>query len=198
MRSSLLTVAAAVSSAAHIFQRQPTIQLVNARRSAVPLPAIPQLPRLLRPPRLSAGEADDEIAALEAKLAEAKRAKEEAERARLREEAEVRRAAAELSGDLDEGFDFNTLSSRKKVAAVKAPPPPEFLSESWKEEEAGEGGGLGLVNLAGGAALVLGLIAFSQVPVGSNLDLATYGGGTVAVESPEQIRQRYGEVAGGE
>ena len=37
-----------------------------------------------------------------------------------------------------------------------------------------------------------------QVPVGSNLDLATYGGGTVAVESPEQIRQRYGEVAGDE
>lgn len=122
MRSSLLTVAAAVSSAAHIFQRQPTIQLVNARRSAVPLPAIPQLPRLLRPPRLSAGEADDEIAALEAKLAEAKRAKEEAERARLREEAEVRRAAAELSGDLDEGFDFNTLSSRKKVADPPLPP----------------------------------------------------------------------------
>ena len=122
MRSSLLTVAAAVSSAAHIFKRQPTIQLVNARRSVVPLPAIPQLPRLLRPPRLSGAEADEEIAALEAKLAEAKRAKEEAERARLREEAEARRATAERSGDLDEGFDFNTLSSRKKVADPPLPP----------------------------------------------------------------------------
>jgi hypothetical protein len=58
------------------------------------------------------------------------------------------------------------------------------LSEGWKEKEATESGGSGgLTGIIGAVALVLGLIAFSQVPIGQE-DLSKYS----AIKAPtEQI-----------
>jgi hypothetical protein len=143
----------------------------------------------------------NEIAELEARLAELKaaeaakaaaEAEEAAERQRLADEA-ARRAAGL---DDNAGFDFATLSSRKKVAATRTSAPNELLSESWKEaDSAGEGGGLPVLQIVGALAVAIGLIAFAQVPIGEqNLDPVTYGGKASRVESPDEIKARFAAV----
>lgn len=158
--------------------------------SALVVPLRPSLGRS-RPLRMAEGV--DEIAELEQRLAELKRT--EAAQAAAAASAAAAEAAVEAPG----GFDLATMSMRKKVAAVKTPAPEELLSESWKAGEVDDGsegsGSLGLVQIAGGAALALAVLAFSQVPVGQqNLDPATYGGYERAVETPSQIAARYNGV----
>ena len=141
---------------------------------------------------------EDEIAQLEKRLAELKEA--EVEGVKAEEAAAFADRALVDLGDDSGGFDFTTLSSRKKVTATKGPAPEELLSESWKEADAtqvGEEGGLPIVQVAGGLLLAVALVAFSQVPVGSNnMDPATYGGVQGKVESAAQIKARY-EALGG-
>ena len=144
----------------------------------------------LAPLRMS--EDVDEIAALEAKLASLKRAK--AEEAA----AEVADNAAPME-EVTDGFDFATLSSRKKVASIKTAAPSELLSEAWKEEEPSDSsngaGGLPIVQIAGAAVVAVALLAFSQVPVGSqNVDPVTYGGRDTRLETPDEIKARYEKV----
>ena len=87
-------------------------------------------------------------------------------------------------------FDFATLTSRKKVAVVKSETPDEFLSEAWKEQDA-EQAGINIGSILAGIALVIGFIAFAQVPIGQNIDQATYGGVTPPPPSPDEIRKLY-------
>ena len=75
--------------------------------------------------------------------------------------------------------------------------------EAWKNDPGGElpatrpssllaGGGVGLVQVAGGVLLSLGLIVFAQVPVGQDsMDPVSYLSVTDRVESPDQIKKRY-------
>ena len=143
--------------------------------------------------RLSSGS--DEIAELEARLAElkAKEAAKEADDVREEGAAEEQSASDIDVTELDD-FDFATLSKRKKVAAVKTAAPSEFLSESWKEQdqEVAAGAGVGVGQIVGVVALVFALIAFSQVPIGeSNIDQATYGGVTPPPPTAAEIRAVY-------
>ena len=139
---------------------------------------------------LRMNEDDDEVAALEKRLAELK-GKKDAEEA----------AAEGIKGtpvELKRGFDPTTLSNRRKVATEQGEVLEELLSEAWKDEAAAAGGGgLPIVQVAGGALLVLALIAFAQVPIGQD-DVApvTYGGASTPIETPAQIKARY--EAGGE
>jgi hypothetical protein len=142
-------------------------------------------------------ESNEEIAALEARLSELKRAKEQK---RQESEAAERQIGNSASGsksvvsttaaDVDTAFDFATLSSRKKVAVVKSETPDEFLSEAWKEQDA-EQAGINIGSILAGIALVIGFIAFAQVPIGQNIDQATYGGVTPPPPSPDEIRKLY-------
>ena len=120
---------------------------------------------------------DDEIAALEARLAALKEKQAAAavaapEPVTTAEAAgateEVAAAEAKLA-ELKGGFDMTTLSNRKRVAAIQdSAMPTELLSESWKEEDDDSGGGGGLVVGIGGVVAAVALLALSQVPVGSN------------------------------
>jgi len=138
---------------------------------------------------------DAEIAALEEKLAALKEAKE----AEAVAAPEVDGAEAAVSVEVAEGFDFSTMSSRKKVAASQSATPSELLSEAWKEEdEAGEGG-LPLVQVGGALVALVLLVALAQAPVGGdNLDLATFGGKEVRYESAAEIKARYEQLQGGD
>lgn len=141
--------------------------------------------------QMMAEDSDDEIAALEEKLAALKRAKEDA--ATEQETAAVAAAAAPMV-DVDEGFDWTTMSSRKKVASIQGAAPGELLSEAWKDEDSAseEAGSLGLAQIVGGVITTIALIAFAQVPVGqSGLDSVTYGGKEARLETPAEIRARY-------
>ena len=131
--------------------------------------------------------ADDEIAALEARLAELK------QRAAEEDAAETAAAQAVVASNqvLEEidDFDATTLSYRKRVANVKAVP-SEFLSEAWKQEEATSAGTTGAALPA--LALLLVIIALSQVP--TSLDIDSIGSQAVRLETPAEIRARYSEV----
>lgn len=147
------------------------------------------VPRTLQPRtsvlRLVEGDAD-EIAALEEKLAKLKQAK--------AEEVAAEELGPATLADIDEGFDFATMSSRKKVAAVQSAAPTELLSEAWKEGEQDDAMTLS-VNPAVVAALIVGFLAFSQVPIGQNIDSVTYGGKETRLESPDEIRARYSQYS---
>jgi hypothetical protein len=145
-------------------------------------------------PLMSGASEQDEIAELESRLANLKKAQEE-------ELAAAALAEAEASGkrivEATEGFDPTTLSNRKRVATSSGPAPEELLSEAWKEieEESRDGeGGLPLASLGGGLALLVGLFVFAQVPIGQELDPATYNTANVPLESSAKIRQRYESV----
>ena len=91
-----------------------------------------------------------------------------------------------------QGFDAATLSMRKKVATEQGAAPEELLSEAWKESEDGDGAGFPLVQAAGAIALAIGLVAFSQVPIGQDTtDLSSFGGRAPTLETPMQIKARY-------
>ena len=78
------------------------------------------------------------------------------------------------------------ISYRKRVAAIQEAPPAEFLSEAWKEQEAG-GGGISLPLPAIGAAVAL--LIFALIPFGDGGE--SYRDRDKGVESPAQIRARY-------
>ena len=146
---------------------------------------------------MTEGGDDDEISALEEKLAALKQSKKEEEVLQTAQAAAERVPMVEV----DDGFDWTTMSSRKKVAAMQSAAPGELLSEAWKESETdgpsadGEGGGFNLVAIVGAVLVTVGFIAFAQVPVGqTNLDTVTYGGKTTRVESPDEIRARYQQL----
>ena len=125
-------------------------------------------------------ESNEEIAALEARLSELKRAKEQKRQESEAAERQIGNSAKAVvstaAADADTAFDFATLSSRKKVAVVKSATPDEFLSEAWKEQDAELAVGINLGSILAGIALVIGFIAFAQVPIGQNIDQATFGG----------------------
>ena len=139
-------------------------------------------------------ESNEEIAALEARLSELKRAKEQKRQESEAAERQIGNSAKAVvsitAADVDTAFDFATLSSRKKVAVVKSETPDEFLSEAWKEQDA-EQAGINIGSILAGIALVIGFIAFAQVPIGQNIDQATYGGVTPPPPSPDEIRKLY-------
>ena len=113
---------------------------------------------------------DDEIKALEARLAELKEKQAAAVAASEASDAtEVAATEAKLA-ELKDGFDMTTLSNRKRVAAIQDSAPIELLSESWKEEEEddSEGGGGLAVGLGGVLGGIVLFVALSLVPVGSD------------------------------
>ena len=71
--------------------------------------------------------------------------------------------------DPDQKFDMRTLSMREKVSTYARPPEDsELLSEAWKENDpdVNESDGLSLTGVLGGIGLLIGLLAFAQIPVG--------------------------------
>ncbi|KAL3918813.1 MAG: hypothetical protein SGARI_007359, partial [Bacillariaceae sp.] len=115
--------------------------------------------KVVRPWTLHSSK-DDEIAKLEEQLQKLKEAK-EAEASTV-EATSPSDQATEDEEEVDIGM---------------------FLSEGWKEKETAESGGGGLTGIIGAVALVLGLLAFSQVPIGQE-DLSKYS----AIKAPtEQI-----------
>ena len=128
---------------------------------------------------LLADSSEDEIAELEAQLAKL-RSKQAAEI-----EEELPPEFGEKTMEVPE-FDELTLSYRKRVAAIQEAPPAEFLSEAWKEQEAG-GGGISLPLPAIGAAVAL--LIFALVPFGDGGE--SYRDRDKGVETPAQIRARY-------
>ena len=147
-------------------------------------------------PCMQAGSNQEEtIAELEARLEALKRAEAEAEAAEVATVASPGAPPESIEGTLTEvagGFDLTTMSNRKKVASVQGPAPEELLSEAWKESEDGDGAGFPLVQAAGAIALAIGLVAFSQVPIGQDTtDLSSFGGRAPTLETPMQIKARY-------
>jgi len=170
--------------------------LVGAEALSVASTRLNRRPASSRTLRPRMGEGADEIAELEAKLAELKRTEEEKKQAEIAaanlEWQRKRMEALQEGGEDEDGsFDFATLSSRKKVAAVKSQAPDELLSEAWKEAEEDGEGGIGLVQILGGVVAAVALIAFSQVPIGQNVDEVTYGGVAPQAQSPDEIRKLY-------
>ena len=58
---------------------------------------------------------------------------------------------------------------REKVSTYARPPEDsELLSEAWKENDpdVNESDGLSLTGVLGGIGLLIGLLAFAQIPVG--------------------------------
>ena len=136
-------------------------------------------------------ETDAEIAALEAKLAALKETKQA--------EDEVADMPEAMLGEQEDGFDFSTLSSRKKVAVTQQAAPSELLSEAWKEDDTDQAGSpiISIVQADVGLLVAAGLFAFAQVPVGqSGLDSVTYGGKETRLESAAEIRARYESIGG--
>lgn len=204
------------TAAAALLQLQPGVAFtatgLHARSSAVfgrhPLA---MAPRRRGPSAICAADGADadvdadaqEIAALEARLAELKRKEDEAAAI----EAE---ATSETGGgyDLDPLASVNSVSDLDPLASRREELYGVGLNEGMKAKEMAEGGegeggggGGGLVQVVGGIAAVIGLIAFSQVPVGT-VSVETYGGAASLekvsgvyekVETPDQIRARYGE-----
>ena len=147
--------------------------------------------RSVRSPRPLFSSTDDEIAALEEKLAELKRTAEaDAEAEAEKPEAGEVVAAAEPP-PAPRGFEVGTLSNRGKVANMREAPPSEFVSEAWKDVEPEEGAGLLPVIL--GAFLAVGFLAASQVPVGNEVPVGipANDGSAGKVMTPEEIRARY-------
>ena len=139
-----------------------------------------------------------EIAALEARLAELKR-----------KEDEAAAIEAEATSETGGGYDLDPLAGINDLDPLASRREDLYgvgLNEAMKakemaESDEGEGGGGGLVPVVGGIAAIIGLIAFSQVPVGT-VSVETYGGagslekasGTYEkIETPDQIRARYGQ-----
>jgi len=154
-------------------------------------------PSLHRPKTISSLQMmsgpNEEIAELEARLAELKAAEAAAPQPEAEEAAEPLANAASQP----KGFDSTTLSFRSKVANVKGPAPSELLSESWKEQDEPSEGGGSLVTVLGGLVTLVALIAFSQVPIGTEVE--TFNDGRSAnVESPADIRARYANAGYGE
>ena len=149
-------------------------------------------PAVAARPRLAVMQStEDEIAALEAKLKEAKeRQVAEAEVKLLEDQIELKTV------ERAEGFDASTLSMRKKVATEQGDVLEELLSEAWKEQGDIAKDECGLpFGAIGGALALAGLIAFSQVPVGKDtVSEVTYGGKVTPVETAAQIRARYAGV----
>tara|TARA_B100000524_G_scaffold242976_1_gene130095 strand:- start:582 stop:1241 length:660 start_codon:yes stop_codon:yes gene_type:complete len=128
---------------------------------------------------------NDEIAELEARLAELKAA----ESSESLVEAASDPSSIANAASQPKGFDGTTLSYRGKVANVKGPAPSELLSESWKEDEGSSEGGGSLVPVLGTLVALVALVAFSQVPIGT---VETFNDGrSASVESPAEIRARY-------
>ena len=123
--------------------------------------------------RALAISSEDEIAELEAQLAKL-RSKQAAEI-----EEELPPEFGEKTMEVPE-FDELTLSYRKRVAAIQEAPPAEFLSEAWKEQEAG-GGGISLPLPAIGAAVALLIFA---VPFGNGGE--SYRDRDKGVETPRR------------
>eukprot|EP00320_Phaeocystis_rex_P014676 CAMPEP_0119075298 /NCGR_PEP_ID=MMETSP1178-20130426/79018_1 /TAXON_ID=33656 /ORGANISM="unid sp, Strain CCMP2000" /LENGTH=185 /DNA_ID=CAMNT_0007057511 /DNA_START=18 /DNA_END=575 /DNA_ORIENTATION=+ len=129
---------------------------------------------------------EEEIAELEARLAELKKAKEE------EEEAARLAARVPLSAEEVKEFDATTFSYRKKVANVKdANIASELLSESWKEEEEAPSIGGSVLPVVGGVLL---FVVLALVPSGAGDNYIQVGDQNVQYESPEQIRARYAGI----
>jgi hypothetical protein len=106
---------------------------------------------------------DEEIAKLEERLKE------------LKEE--------NSSEEIPENFPPSGVTAQEAERDV---PIEMFLSEGWKEKEAGQsngggGGGGALTSILGVAALVIGLAMFSQIPIGQE-DLSKYS----AIKAPTE------------
>ena len=155
------------------------------------LPSLSSTSVAARGPRM-ASDGEDEIAALEARLAELKRTEESKQYEAEAAEAAEAAGNVELT-ELDEGgFDFATLSSRRKVAAIKTDvAPAELLSEAWKESTEDGEQSLDIGSIVKGLIVVVALAAFSQVPIGQDVDPATYGGVTPQPPSASEIRSLY-------
>lgn len=125
----------------------------------------------------------DEIAALEKRLAELKgNAEAEAEAPPAADGAADASVEGESGGsddDFEEAYRQKLASeggklgvTAKNLANRAVAPPVELLSEQWKvgtETSGGGGGGVGgLVPVLGAIALVVALVGFSQVPIGSD------------------------------
>lgn len=92
-------------------------------------------------------------------------------------------------------FDVGTLSARRRVANQRAAPPPELLSEQWKEDESEPVDSSGLIAALSGLALAIGFIAIAgQVPFGNDVASFSYDRGNLDLLTPEQIRARYASV----
>ena len=135
-------------------------------------------------------EEPDDIATLEARLAELK------EKKKAEEELAEAGNVGTRKVEMPEGFDVTTLSNRKKVlfSTQESQAPIELLSESWKEQDPaeaaeGESGGINLVGIAVAAVL---FVVFAQISTPNEIDPITYGTSTVQVETPDQIRERFG------
>lgn len=101
----------------------------------------------------------------------------------------------ELPEDEEEDvFDMSTLSSRAKIANMRSPP-PELLSEQWKESEDADSSGL--IAAAAGIFLAVGFIAVAgQVPVGNELSSFSYDRGDRDLLTPDQVKAKYAAVLG--
>lgn len=102
--------------------------------------------------------------------------------------------AEEAEDDDKDVFDMSTLSSRAKIANMRAPP-PELLSEQWKEDE--ESDSSALVAAAAGVFLAVAFIAVAgQVPVGDDLSSFSYNKGDRDLLTPDQVKAKYAAVLG--
>jgi len=132
--------------------------------------------------RLSSSN-DEEIAALEEKLRRLKEntdAEEEQDATTTGEKisstAKIPDVAAELFAE--KRFKISDDSTNMMVTGEEIPntrisePYEELLSEQWKSRES-SGGGIGIKDIATAVAVLLGIIAFSQVPIGQE-DLDKY------------------------
>ena len=65
------------------------------------------------------------------------------------------------------------------------------------DAEAASGSALPIAQVGGGLLLALALVAYAQVPIGSNdVDPVTYGGVQTRVESSAEIKARFEAVGG--
>ena len=68
----------------------------------------------------------------------------------------------------------------------------EFVSEAWKDKEAAEEGGLGVIVPAlGGLVLAALLTVFAQVPIGDPSVGLPANDGRAGIETPEQIKKKF-------
>ena len=133
--------------------------------------------------RLYSTNEADEIAALEKRLAELKgNAEAEASAPPAADgaaDASVEGDSGGSDDDFEEAYRTKLASeggklgvTAKNLANRAVAPPVELLSEQWKvgtETGGGGGGGVGgLVPVLGAIALVVALVGFSQVPIGSD------------------------------
>ena len=160
---------------------------------------------------LMSADSEEEIAALQARISELKRAQEEqaeaSEAAAADSESSDDDSGQNLAADFEEArirmakleereFDLKTLSFRRKVNnAQEGQVLSGLLSEGWKDDEsAGDGDDgaavlkLGAGSVLIGALLVLALSQFSFAPQ----SYETFGDlNAQPTETPAQIRARY-------